>query len=144
MNEKKELLKRWKKDLYIYDLMTFRDAFSINFNLFKRSFTTQTQSLIKKIIILPMTFPRAFLRLRYKYGFSIWHFLRFFLHEVFIDLRNTFLDIREFIYHRIRGHKVMKAEEMGKLIFESLKPSSYYEAFSSGRLSLPKEDEEDN
>lgn len=105
---------------FIYDLQDLRRAFIIDFNLFKRSFQTCTQGFIESLFVLPYTFPKAFLTLRYKYRMSILRFFYLFFHEIIVNIRNTVNDIKGHIISKLKGQKAMKAQEFGELLMKNI------------------------
>ena len=107
-------------DEFIYDLEDFREAFIIDFNLFKRSWYSCTQGVIEDFLVLPYTFPRAFLNLRYNNRIGILRFFRLFFHEIFINIRNAFGYIRKYIIYKLKRQKFMKAQEFGTLFMKTI------------------------
>lgn len=119
MSELKEIT-----DEFIYDLEAFRKAFIIDFNLFKRSWQSCTQGVIEDFFVLPYTFPKAFLTLRFNNKMSILRFFRLFFHEIFINMRNMFNDIKKNIIYKLKGQKVMKAQEFGALFMRTIEENT--------------------
>lgn len=122
LNGKKEVseLKAEITDEFIYDLEAFRGAFIINFNLFKRSWQSCTQGVIEDFFVLPYTFPKAFLNLRFNDRMGILRFFRLFFHEILINIRNMLDEIKIYIICKLKGQKVMKSEDFGALFMKTI------------------------
>ena len=97
-------------DTFLYDLEDLREAFIIDFNLFKRSFLTCTQGFIQSLFALPYTFPKAFLTLRYKCKIGTLRFFYLFFHEMIVNIKNTIEDI--ILSLQLLGYKIKSAKDL--------------------------------